>query len=250
MVTWKSRRSIGAWICGSSIDGRASGQSGSGHRRIGLSNKTWVRLLKVVIWLGALTPVAYLLYQFFILDDFGTNPIEQITHWTGRTALTLLMVTLAITPIRRVSGWNPVIQLRRPLGLFTFFYALLHFLTYGILDLWFDFSRIGEDIIKRPYITVGFTAFLLMIPLAITSTKGWIRRMGKKWTLLHRLIYISAALGVLHYFWKVKADTRWPAIFAGILAVLMLARLRVSRPARAVGTPAETPRPTQASPSS
>jgi sulfoxide reductase heme-binding subunit YedZ len=223
---------------------RAIGQASS--RANGVTGKSTVRLLKVIIWVGALAPLGYLLYQFFILKDFGANPIEQITHWTGRSALTILMVTLAITPIRRFSGWNPVIQLRRPLGLFAFFYALLHFLTYGILDLWFDFSRIGEDIVKRPYITVGFTAFVLMIPLAITSTKGWIRRMGKRWTLLHRLIYVSAALGVLHYFWKVKADTRWPVIFAGILALLMLARLRFSRPARPLRTPAEAPRPTGA----
>ena len=189
-----------------------------------------IKSLKLIIWLGALVPLA-LLIIFFLSDDLGANPIEKITHWTGRTALTLLMVTLAITPIRRFSGWNQMIQLRRLVGLFAFFYACLHFLTYVVLDLFFDFSLIAEDIVERPYITVGFTAFVLLIPLAVTSTKGWIRRMGKKWALLHALIYVSAALGVLHYYWKVKADARTPAIFAGVLLVLLLARVRFNRAA-------------------
>ena len=204
-------------------------------------------MVKPIIWVGALTPAAILLWRA-LHDGLGANPVELITHWTGRTALTLIMVTLAVTPIRRVTGFNPIIQVRRPLGLFAFFYTVLHFLTYVILDLFFDFSHVAEDILKRPYITVGFTAFVLLIPLAITSTKGWIRRMGKKWVLVHRLIYISAALGVLHYYWKVKADTRTPAIFAGVLAVLMLARLRWSgfslrrRPGRDRSAPAEARR--------
>jgi sulfoxide reductase heme-binding subunit YedZ len=190
-----------------------------------MTSRTVRRILKAIIWAGALAPLVVLLYRFFLGSGLGANPIEKITHWTGRTALVLLVVTLAITPLRRVTGYNHLIQLRRPIGLFSFFYAMLHFSTYVVLDRWFDFSTVFEDIAERPYITVGFTAFLLLIPLAITSTKGWIRRLGKRWKQVHRLIYISAALGVLHYFWKVKADTRTPAIFAGVLAVLLLARL-------------------------
>lgn len=178
-----------------------------------------------MIWFGALVPLA-LLIVFFFTGDLGANPIEKITHWTGRSALVLLMITLAVTPIRRFTHYNHLIQLRRLIGLFAFFYACLHFLTYVVLDLFFDFRLVAEDILERPYITVGFTAFVLLIPLAITSTKGWIRRLGRKWTMLHRLIYLSAALGVLHYFWKVKADARTPAIFAGVLLVLLLARIR------------------------
>ena len=194
-----------------------------------MTSRTVRRILKAVIWVGALTPLIVLLYRFFLGSGLGANPIEKITHWTGRSALTLLVVTLAITPIRRLTGYNQVIQLRRPLGLFAFFYGGLHFSTYVVLDRFFDFSTVFEDIAERPYITVGFAAFLLLIPLAITSTKGWIRRLGKRWKLLHRLVYISAALGVLHYFWKVKADTRTPAIFAGVLVVLLLARLPYGR---------------------
>jgi methionine sulfoxide reductase heme-binding subunit len=193
---------------------------------LSVNSRQFIRwVVKPIIWVGALTPASILLWRAFH-DGLGANPIEEVTNWTGLTTLTLLMITLSVTPLRRVTGFNPLIQIRRLLGLFTFFYAVLHFLTYVVLDLFFDFSLIADDILERPYITVGFTAFLLLIPLAITSTKGWIRRMGRKWTLVHRLIYISASLGVLHYFWKVKADTRTPAIYAGVLIVLLLARLR------------------------
>jgi sulfoxide reductase heme-binding subunit YedZ len=181
---------------------------------------------KIVLWVFCLLPAARLVHGAFT-DNLTANPIEYITHQTGFWALTLLMVTLAVTPIRRITGWNRIIQLRRPLGLFAFFYLVLHFLTYVSLDRWFDFSTIAEDIAERPYITVGFTAFLLLIPLAVTSTKGWIRRLGKRWTLIHRAIYISAALGVLHFYWKksAKSDTAEPLLFAAILGVLLLARV-------------------------
>jgi sulfoxide reductase heme-binding subunit YedZ len=162
----------------------------------------------------------------------GANPIEKITHWTGYTALVLLMLTLAVTPFRRLTGWNEVIRIRRLIGLFAFFYAALHFLIYVVLDQFFSLAAIGEDILERPYITVGFIAFVLLIPLAATSTKKAIRRLGKRWQTLHRLVYISAALGVLHFFWKVKADTREPLIFAGILATLLVLRLPVFRNVR------------------
>jgi sulfoxide reductase heme-binding subunit YedZ len=182
------------------------------------------RVHKPLVWASALTPAALLLGRFFA-DDLGPNPIETITNWTGYTTLVLLTVTLAITPLRRLTGWNPLIQLRRLIGLFAFFYVCLHFATYVVLDLFFDFSIVVEDIIERPYITVGFTAFVLLIPLAATSTRKMIRRLGRRWQQLHRLIYIVVPLGVLHFYWKVKADTREPLVFAAIVALLLLFRL-------------------------
>ena len=183
-----------------------------------------MRALRAGVFLAALAPFLLLCFDFFT-DGFGAEPVEEITHRTGWWALTLLLATLAVTPLRKLSGWNRVIQLRRMLGLFAFFYACLHFLTYLGLDQLFAFDYIGEDIAERPYITVGFTAWLLLVPLAVTSTKGWIRRLGKRWTKLHRLVYVSAALGVLHFFWLVKADTREPLIYAAVLALLLAARV-------------------------
>ena len=165
--------------------------------------------------------------------DLTANPIEDVTHRTGFWALTLLMVTLAVTPVRRLTGWNRVIQYRRMIGLFAFFYACLHVAIYFGLDQLLSFEFILEDIAERPYITVGFTAWVLLIPLAITSTKGWIRRLGKRWQTLHRLIYVSAILGVLHFLWLVKADVRQPLIYAAVLATLFLLRLPVFKRLRA-----------------
>jgi sulfoxide reductase heme-binding subunit YedZ len=157
-------------------------------------------------------------------DGLGANPIEAILHVSGRWALAFLLLSLAVTPVRRITGWHRVIGLRRLLGLFAFFYAALHFLIYLGLDQGFAWSFIGEDIAERPFITVGFAALVLLTPLAVTSTRGWIRRLGKRWQLLHRLVYPAAALGVLHFYWKVKADTFWPLIVAFILGALLLAR--------------------------
>jgi len=176
--------------------------------------------LKVVLWLAALSPAAWLLAGFF-LDRLGANPIERLTHVTGMTALVLLLVTLSVTPVRRITGWNPLIRLRRPIGLFAFFYATLHFSVWMVLDLGFQLSWVAEDIAERPYITLGFTGFLLLIPLAATSTKGWIRRLGKKWTRLHMLIYVTTALGIIHFYWLVKSDVRLPLLLAGVYVVLM-----------------------------
>ncbi|HUF13447.1 MAG TPA: protein-methionine-sulfoxide reductase heme-binding subunit MsrQ [Longimicrobiales bacterium] len=187
------------------------------------------RLLKPALWVACLIPAARLAWRTWS-NDLGPNPIEEVTHETGEATLILLLVTLAVTPLRRLSGWNRLIQLRRPLGLFAFFYATLHFSTYIVLDQFFAFEYILDDIRERPYITVGTAAFLLLIPLAVTSTKGWIRRLGRRWSMLHRLIYVSAALGVLHYIWLVKADLRRPLVFAAILALLLLLR---TPPARA-----------------
>ena len=181
---------------------------------------------KAAVWALCLTPAGLLVWRGFT-GGLGANPIEFITLRTGFWTLVLLMVTLAITPLRRVTGWNRVIQFRRLLGLFAFFYATLHFLTYVALDLFFDFSAVAADIVKRPYITVGFTAFLLLVPLAVTSTKGSIRRLGRNWLRIHRLLYASAALAVLHFYWKksAKSDIAEPLLFAAILAALLLFRI-------------------------
>ena len=190
----------------------------------------WIVWLKVLLWLLCLTPLGLLVWRGF-QGKLTANPLEFIQHKTGFWALTLIMVTLSITPVRRITGWSRIIQLRRPLGLFAFFYAMLHFLTYLVFDQFFDFNAIIDDIAKRPYITVGFPAFVLLIPLALTSTKGWIRRLGKRWQLVHRLIYVSSTLAVLHFFWKrsAKEDVFEPLVFAGILACLLVFRVGRSR---------------------
>ena len=179
---------------------------------------------RVGVFLLCLTPFLKLVWDG-LRDDLTANPIEDLTHRTGWWTLTLLMVTLTVTPLRRLTGWNRLIQYRRMIGLFAFFYACLHVAIYFGLDQLLSFDYILEDIAERPYITVGFTAWVLLIPLALTSTKGWIRRLGKRWQRLHRLIYLSAALGVLHFLWLVKADVRQPLIYASVLAVLMTLRL-------------------------
>src|SRR5271163_3439503 len=157
--------------------------------------------------------------------DLTANPIEFITHATGDWALRFLIITLAITPLRKILGLPELIRFRRMLGLFAFFYACLHFSTYIVLDKFFDMSEIWKDVLKRRFITVGFAAFLLLIPLAVTSTAGWIRRLGgKRWQALHRLIYISAILAVIHYYWLVKSAVIRPLTYGAIVAVLLLFR--------------------------
>ncbi len=176
--------------------------------------------IKPALFLACLIPFAQLALNAYF-GDLGANPIETITRFTGSWALIMLLITLAVTPLRRITGWNGLIRFRRMLGLFAFFYASLHFTTYVVLDLFFDFPAILKDVFKRPYITVGFTAFLLMIPLAITSTSGMIRRLGRRWQQLHYLIYVIAILGVLHFYWLVKADIRRPAQYGAVLAALL-----------------------------
>jgi sulfoxide reductase heme-binding subunit YedZ len=192
-------------------------------------------LVKPLIWVGALTPLGILIVRA-LRDDLTANPIELLTNWTGFTTLTLLVLTLAVTPLRRITGWNSIVKTRRLLGLFAFFYAVIHFSIYVVLDWFFAWEFIVDDIKERPYITVGFTAFVLLIPLALTSTRNSIRRLGRRWQLLHRLVYVSASLGVLHYYWKVKADTRIPLLFAAILLVLFVLRLAL-RPRAAARQP-------------
>jgi methionine sulfoxide reductase heme-binding subunit len=179
-----------------------------------------------VAWALCLLPAAALAWRA-ATGNLTANPIEHITLTTGFWSLALLMATLAVTPVRRLTGLNELVRYRRTLGLFAFFYAMLHFLTYILLDRFLEFGEIGADILKRPYITVGFAAFLLLVPLALTSTRSAIRRLGRRWITLHRLVYPAAALAVLHFYWKKssKADIREPLIFAGILAVLLLLRL-------------------------
>jgi sulfoxide reductase heme-binding subunit YedZ len=182
------------------------------------SNKKKIIAAKTLVWMLCLTPLALLLYKG-VTGNLGANPIEVITHATGDWVIRLLLVTLAITPLRRFAGWHSLVKFRRLIGLFAFFYAVLHFLTYIWLDKFFDVSEMLKDIAKRRYITVGFTAFVLLIPLAVTSTQGWIRRLGKRWQTVHRLIYASALLGIIHYWWLVKADITLPATYAVIYVV-------------------------------
>jgi len=189
-----------------------------------LDNKS-VGFIKTLVFLLALFPLIKLGYAAFI-DMLGANPIEKITRTTGYWTLTFLLITLTATPLKRLSGWNWLIRLRRMLGLFAFFYGSMHFLTYLVLDQFFDWDAILKDIVKRPYITVGFPSFVLMIPLAITSTDAMIRRLGgKRWRLLHRLVYLCAIGGVVHYWWLVKKDLTNPITFAVLLALLFGIRL-------------------------
>jgi sulfoxide reductase heme-binding subunit YedZ len=192
--------------------------------------------LKVLLWLGALAPATWLLVGWF-LGWLGPNPIETLTHVTGMSALVLLLVTLGVTPARRLSRWNPVIRLRRPLGLFAFFYAALHLTVWAVLDLGLELSWAAEDIAQRPYITVGMAAFVLLVPLAATSTRGWVARLGKRWSRLHALVYVSTALGIVHFYWLVKSDVRLPLLLGAIFAALMASRVpawvRGRRPAAA-----------------
>ena len=192
------------------------------------------KLTKVVVFLACLIPLGELLWRAFHRGlagfpdnmDFGANPIEFITHATGDWTLRFLVITLAVTPLRKISRLPQLIRFRRMLGLFAFFYGCLHFGTWIGLDKFFAWSEMWKDVQKRRFITVGFAAFVLMIPLAVTSTAGMIRRLGgKRWQMLHRAIYVSAALGVIHYYWLVKSDVRKPMLYAVIVGVLLAYRL-------------------------
>jgi methionine sulfoxide reductase heme-binding subunit len=201
-------------------------------------------VLKPIVFIAALLPLAQLIFRQ-VTTGLGANPVEVMTHRTGLTALVLLFITLSVTPLRKLTGLYWLIQYRRMLGLFAFFYACLHFLIYAVLDQSLDPSTVIKDVYKRPFITVGFLAFILLIPLALTSTEGWIRRLGKRWQSLHRLIYVSAAAGALHFYWLVKKDKREPLIYAAVLTVLLGYRAvtyfaaRQSRPAIRSAAPAK-----------
>ncbi len=191
------------------------------------------RVIKPGLWTLGLAPLAYLLDRVR-QGDLGFDPIRTITHFTGRTAITILFITLTVTPLRRLTGWNPLIKIRRLIGLFAFFYALLHFLIYAVFDRELSPAGLGEDIAKRPWITVGFTVFLILLTLAITSPQAMVRKLGgKRWQALHRLIYVAAAGAVLHFTWSQKKDISLPLIYAAVLAVILASRLFL-RPGRAV----------------
>ncbi len=186
-----------------------------------------IRRFKPVVFLACLIPVALLAWKAYN-QALGANPIEVITHATGDWTLRFLLITLSVTPIRKLTGQLWLIRYRRMFGLFAFFYGTLHFLTYIWLDKFFDLHEMLHDVAKRKFITVGFTGFVLLIPLALTSTKGWIRRLGgQRWQTLHRLIYFSAIAGVIHYWWLVKADIHKPLEYAAILTVLLGYRIAV-----------------------
>jgi len=183
------------------------------------------RWTKVPVFAICLVPALLLAWKAF-MGDLGANPIEFITHWTGDWTIRFLCITLFITPLRKLLRLAELIRFRRMLGLFAFFYASLHFLTWFVLDKFFDWNEIGKDVVKRPFITAGFTAFVLLIPLAVTSTTGWIRRLGgKRWRMVHRQIYVSACAGVVHYYWLVKSDIRLPVFYGSIVAILLTYRL-------------------------
>lgn len=181
---------------------------------------TRTKILKAVLACSALVPAALLVAGIFT-DDLGANPVEYITHQTGWFALFFLFVSLAVTPVRRYTGWHEIIRYRRMLGLFAFFYATLHLFTWFLFDHTLDVPSMLEDVVKRPYITVGMAAFLMMLPLAATSNQAMIRRLGRRWQLLHRLAYFAAIAGVVHFWWLVKADIREPERWAVVLTVLL-----------------------------
>jgi sulfoxide reductase heme-binding subunit YedZ len=180
---------------------------------------------KAALFLICLVPFATLLCRAFH-SGLGANPVEFVQHATGDWTLRFLVFTLSITPLRKLLNLPDLIRFRRMLGLFAFFYVCLHFLTYIGADQSFDLGGMWKDVQKRRYITVGFTAFVLLIPLALTSTAGWVRRLGgRRWQLLHRAIYVSAVCGVIHYYWLVKSDVRKPLFYAALVAILLVWRL-------------------------
>ena len=181
-------------------------------------------LVRAVLFLALLTPLVVYTYGFFS-GAAGANPIEFVTRRAGDWGLRILLMTLAISPLARVTGWSVLVRYRRMFGLFAFFYVCVHLSLYVSLDKFFDIGEILDDVIKRPFITAGFSSFLLLIPLAVTSTRGMVEWLQHRWVLLHRLVYLIAVLAVLHFWWMVKADTREPAIYAGVLAVLLGFRL-------------------------
>jgi sulfoxide reductase heme-binding subunit YedZ len=207
-----------------------------------------IRWIKVAVFLACLGPLARLGWKAYS-GNLGANPIEVITHATGDWTLIFLLITLAVTPLRKLTGQLWLIRFRRMFGLFAFFYVVLHFLTYIWLDKFFDLHEMLADVAKRRFITVGFTGFLLLIPLAITSTTGWIRRVGgRRWNLLHRLIYVSAIAGVIHYLWLVKADIHKPVEYAVVLGVLLGYRVVVwAMPKAAARQPVVPPGQAEAS---
>ena len=182
-------------------------------------------LIKPALFVISLVPLAVLI-QKGLNNDLGANPVETINRFTGDWVLRFLLITLAVTPLRRLFGWSALLRYRRMLGLFAFFYVCLHFLSYAWLDQYFAIADIVKDVAKRPYITVGFACFLMLIPLAATSTNAMIRRLGaRRWQRLHRLVYLIGVGGIVHFLWLVKSDLRETLIYGAILAILLGFRL-------------------------
>lgn len=180
-----------------------------------------VAVAKLFIFAACLIPFGIVVAKIAGFIPFGPNPVQEVLHSMGKSGLNLLLITLAVTPVRKLTKQNWLLRLRRMLGLFSVFYLVLHLLTYIGLDRGFDFPSLIVDVTERPYITAGMLALTLMIPLAITSTRGWQRRLGRNWTRLHRLVYASAILGVVHFWWQVKADIREPMVYAALLGILL-----------------------------
>jgi sulfoxide reductase heme-binding subunit YedZ len=196
------------------------------------------RAIHAAVVAAALLPLVSLGVRA-LRDDLGADPIKTVTHATGLWTLRLLLATLAVTPLRRIGGLSALAPYRRTLGLLAFTYCSLHLLTYGVLDLWGEWGTLLEDIAKRPYITVGFTGFLCMLPLAVTSTRAWMKRLGKRWVQLHRLAYVAGVCGCVHFIWLVKKDVREPLIYSAIFAALLAARVFLRfRPGAAAATKA------------
>lgn len=195
---------------------------------------------KPITFVLCLVPAALIVGDTFgITGSLGANPVEAIQDHFGNWALRFIMITLAITPMRRLTGWNWLIRFRRMLGLFAFFYTLMHFFVWLFLDQGLSWSFIVEDIAERPFITLGFAALLILTAMALTSTNGMRRRLGRRWQQLHYGVYVVAVLGVWHYWWQVKADVREPLIYAAILAILLAARIyhRVARATKSIASP-------------
>jgi sulfoxide reductase heme-binding subunit YedZ len=200
--------------------------------RVATGADHWLRFVaKPLVFATCLIPFALLL-EGALTGNLGANPLERVTDVTGQWGLRMLLLTLAVTPLRRLSGWNWLQRFRRMLGLFVFFYISLHFLTWVWLDQQLSWGNILADIVKRPYVTVGFVAWLLLLSLAVTSTRGMMRRLGRRWQRLHRAVYLIGLLGILHYVWLVKADLLEPLIYATLLAILLAARWRPGLSAR------------------
>jgi sulfoxide reductase heme-binding subunit YedZ len=186
------------------------------------------RIVKPVLWVAGLAPLAWQVWAFFT-GHLEAEPVKGMEHFTGRTALIILFITLSVTPIRRLTGWNGLIKVRRLIGLFAFFYALVHFTIFLTFDLQFSFGELARNVAERPWITVGFGALLILAVLAITSPQAMVRKLGKRWQTLHRAIYLAAGLGVLHFVWSQKKDISTPVKYAIVLGVLLGARLVLRR---------------------
>ena len=204
-------------------------------------------IFKPLVFAACAAPAAWMIWGVLVLLGkldhggmaLGAEPARRLLHACGITALNMLLITLTVTPVRQLTGWNNLVRLRRMLGLFAFFYALAHFVVYGWLDQGLDWHAIVADIVKRPYITVGMLALLLLVPLAITSTNAMMRRLGRNWLKLHKLAYVITLLGVWHFWWQVKTDIREPLLYVGMFAVLML--WRIGRKIKAKSVPATAP---------